>query len=197
MNRKDPQGTEMTQFSVLLKRMRGGDREAAGQATAQVYEELYRIAMRQMKQEKPGHVLQATALIHEAYLRLMGNVAMDISDRQHFLAVASEQMRHILVDYARSAKTLKRGGAAITVGLDDVQIGAKEPSVDVLALDEGIEDLRRLDPRPAQIVVWIYFGGYTEKEVATALGVSLKTVRKEWEFARSWLYDRLAAVPVA
>jgi len=197
MNQKDPPGTEMTQFSVLLKRMRGGDREAAGQAIAQVYEELYRIAMRQMKQEKPGHVLQATALIHEAYLRLMGNVAMDISDRQHFLAVASEQMRHILVDYARSAKTLKRGGAAITVGLDDVQIGAKEPSVDVLALDEGIEDLRRLDPRPAQIVVWIYFGGYTEKEVATALGVSLKTVRKEWEFARSWLYDRLAAVPVA
>ena len=197
MSQENHQNSELTQFSALLKRMREGDREAAGQAISLVYKELHNIAVRQMKHESPGHVLQATALIHEAYLRLMGNGAIDISSRRHFLAVASEQMRHILVDCARSANALKRGGGAITVGLDDVQIGAKEPSVDVLALDEAINELQRLDPRPAQVAVWMYFGGYTEKEVAAALEVSLKTVRKEWDFARSWLYDRLATVPVA
>jgi len=187
--------TESTQFSVLLKRMEQGDRQAAGEAVTFLYDELHRIAGERMRREWPGHVLQTTALINEAYLRLVGAGPLEIRSRRHFIALASEQMRRVLVDYARTTKALKRGGAALRVGLDEVRVGGEERSVDVLALDEALDHLRRLDPRAADVVIYRYFGGYTEDEVAEALAVSLITVRRDWDFARSWLYDRMSAGP--
>jgi RNA polymerase sigma factor (TIGR02999 family) len=186
---------ESSQFSVLLKRMGQGDRDAAGEAFTFLYDELHRIAGERMRREWPGHVLQTTALINEAYLRLVGAGPLEIHSRRHFIALASEQMRRVLVDYARGIKALKRGGAAIRVGLDEVQVGGQERSVDVLALDEALDHLHVLDPRAADVVMYRYFGGYTEEEVAEALAVSLITVRRDWEFARSWLYDRMSTGP--
>ena len=181
-----------SRLTVLLNLMQRGDSDAAERAVRLVYGELHRIAANRLAHERPGHSLQATALINEAYLRLMGADPLPISSRRHFLALASEQMRRILVDHARSEHAGKRGGDAVRVCLDDVQIGAAEQSVDVLSLNEALNDLQQLDPRAAQVVVFRYFGGHTEAEVAELLDVSLITVRRDWEFARSWLYNRLS-----
>jgi RNA polymerase sigma factor (TIGR02999 family) len=189
----EPPQAESSQFSSLLKRMGQGDRDAAGEAVSFLYDELHRIAGERMRREWPGHVLQTTALINEAYLRLVGAGPLEIRSRRHFIALASEQMRRVLVDYARGIKAVKRGGAAIKVALDDAHVGVEERSVDVVALDEALDQLHHLDPRAADIVMYRYFGGYTEDEVAEALAVSLITVRRDWEFARSWLYDRMSA----
>lgn len=178
-------------LTILLNRMQHGDQTAAEQAVGMVYGELRRIAANRMARERPGQVLQTTALIHEAYLRLMGAGALPISNRNHFLALASEQMRRILVDHARTEKARKRGGNAIRVALEDNDVAAAEKSIDVLSLDESLDDLQTLDPRAAQVVSLRYFGGHTEQEIAEILSVSLITVRRDWEFARSWLYKRM------
>ena len=177
--------------TALLNRMRSGDREAGDQVAGLVYEELHRIAAREMRHEREGHTLQTTALVHEAYMRLAGSESLEIQNRGHFFAVASRQMRRILVDHARSSGAQRRGGAAIKVDLDQLQIAAAERSIDVILLDESLRELERLEPRAAKVVELRYFGGYTDKEVVEALGVSLATVRREWEFARSWLFDRM------
>jgi len=148
-----------SRLTVLLNLMQRGDSDAAERAVRLVYGELHRIAANRLAHERPGHSLQATALINEAYLRLMGADPLPISSRRHFLALASEQMRRILVDHARSEHAGKRGGDAVRVCLDDVQIGAAEQSVDVLSLNEALNDLQQLDPRAAQVVVFRYFGG--------------------------------------
>jgi RNA polymerase sigma factor (TIGR02999 family) len=171
--------------------MRGGDREAGDRVAGLVYEELHRIASREMRHEREGHTLQTTALVHEAYMRLAGAQALEIQNRGHFFAVASQQMRRILVDHARSSGAQRRGGAAIRVDLDKLQLAAAERSIDVILLDESLRELERLEPRAAKVVELRYFGGYTDKEVVEALGVSLATVRREWEFARSWLFDKM------
>jgi len=177
--------------TALLNRMRSGDREAGDQVAGLVYEELHRIAAREMRHEREGHTLQTTALVHEAYMRLAGSESLEIQNRGHFFAVASRQMRRILVDHARSSGAQRRGGAAIKVDLDQLQIAAAERSIDVILLDESLRELERLEPRAAKVVELRYFGGYTDKEVVEALGVSLATVRREWEFARSWLFDKM------
>jgi RNA polymerase sigma factor (TIGR02999 family) len=177
--------------TALLNRMRSGDREAGDEVAGLVYEELHRIAAREMRHEREGHTLQTTALVHEAYMRLAGSESLEIQNRGHFFAVASRQMRRILVDHARSSGAQRRGGAAIKVDLDQLQIAAAERSIDVILLDESLRELERLEPRAAKVVELRYFGGYTDKEVVEALGVSLATVRREWEFARSWLFDRM------
>src|SRR5580692_6133239 len=171
--------------------MRQGDPSAANKAVAVVYDELHRIAEREMRREQPGHALQATALINEVYVRLITAGSLEIQNRGHFFAVASQQMRRILVDHARSSGAQRRGGAAVKVDLDQLQIAAAERSIDVILLDESLRELERLDPRAAKVVELRYFGGYTDKEVVEALGVSLATVRREWEFARSWLFDKM------
>jgi len=184
-------GADPSRLTALLNRMHQGDRDAAERAMGLVYEELHRIAVNRFAHENAGHLLQATALINEAYLRLMGAGPLTISNRNHFFALASEQMRRVLVDHARSELAGKRGGDAVRVNLDDVQIGAGEQTVDVLSLDEALSHLQQLDPRTAEVVILRYFGGHTEREVAEILDVSLITVRRDWEFARSWLHNHL------
>jgi RNA polymerase sigma factor (TIGR02999 family) len=186
-----PAQAQPSNLTLLLNRMQKGDPEAGEQAASLVYEELHRIASRLMHRERAGHILQTTALIHEAYLRLAGAQSLEIQNRGHFFAVASQQMRRILVDYARSAAAERRGGGAEKIDLDRVHLGGGEPNVNVLLLDESLQELERLDLRAAKVVELRYFGGYTDKEVVEALGVPLATVRRDWEFARSWLFDRM------
>lgn len=183
---------EQPDVTLLLKRMGQGDREAGDQAIELVYTELHRIASREMRREQPGHTLQTTALVNEAYLRLVGGAPLEIQNRGHFFAIASQQMRRILVDHARSAMAQRRGGGAVRVELEKVGIGVEEQSLeDLLGLDEALTELERIEPRAAQIVVLRYFGGHTDKELVDMLGLSLATVRRDWEFARAWLFDRM------
>lgn len=186
-----PEQAQPSNLTLLLNRMQKGDPEAGEQAASLVYEELHRIASRLMRRERAGHILQTTALIHEVYLRLAGAQSLEIRNRAHFFAVASRQMRRILVDHARSAGAERHGGGAERIELDRVHFGGGEPSVNLLLLDESLQELERLDLRPAKVVELRYFGGYTDKEAAEALGVSLATVRRDWEFARSWLFNRM------
>jgi len=176
---------------VLLNRMSHGDREAGEAAVDLVYSELHRIAAGQMRRERPGHTLQTTALVHEAYVRLIGAESFEVQNRGHFFAVASQQMRRVLVDHARAQQAQRRGAGAVQVALENVQPGTEPPGIDVLLLDESLTELERLEPRAARVVELRYFGGYTDKEVVEALGVALATVRRDWEFARSWLFDRM------
>jgi RNA polymerase sigma factor (TIGR02999 family) len=178
-------------LTVLLQRMHRGDREAGEKAATLVYDQLHRIASRELRGEHPGHLLQTTALIHEAYLRLTGSEKVAIESRQHFFAIASQQMRRILIEHARADHAQKRGGGAVYVGLDDVQAGVEPRGIDLLLLDEALRELQQFDPRAAQVIEMRYFGGYTDSEVAQALDTSLATVRRDWEFARSWLFDRM------
>ena len=178
-------------LTYLLNRMQSGDKDAGDQAVTLVYDELHRIAARQMQGERGGGDLQTTALIHEAYARLVGGEPIEIQSRGHFFAIASQQMRRVLVDAARSERAQKRGGLALKVPLDEVRIAAGSRGEDMLALDEALRELELIDPRAAKVVELRYFGGYTDKEVVETLGVALSTVRRDWEFARSWLFDQM------
>lgn len=183
--------SEAHDLTLLLNRMRQGDSEAGNQAVALVYQELHRIASREMRREREGHLLQTTALVNEAYLRLLGSQSIAIQDRGHFFALASKQMRRILIDHARSEGAERRGGHAVRLDIDRTPLPSGSQSIDVLLLNESLEELERLDPRAAQIVELRYFGGYTDQEVVEAVGASLSTVRRDWEFARTWLFDRM------
>lgn len=187
----EPGKADPSNLTLLLKGMQRGDHDAAEKAVALVYGELHRIASRELRSERPGHVLQTTALIHEAYARFVESEPFEIQSRIHFFAIASQQMRRILVDYARLRNTQKRGGGAVTVGLEGVQVGLDPRGVDLLSLDEALRELQEIDPRAAKVVELRFFGGYTDHEVVEALGVSLATVRRDWEYARSWLFDRM------
>jgi RNA polymerase sigma factor (TIGR02999 family) len=178
-------------LTLLLTKMQHGDPQAGDKAIALVYSELHRIASRELRSEKPGHLLQTTALIHEAYTRLIGSEGLEIQNRKHFFAVASAQMRRILVDYARAAHAQKRGGRAEKVSLDEVQAGIDPRGVDLVALDESLQNLERVDPRAGHVVELRFFGGYTDAEIAQALDISVPTVRRDWDFARTWLFDRM------
>ena len=186
-----PGGAQPAQLTSLLNLMRKGDRNAGEQAVELVYRELHRIASGQMRRERPGHTLQTTALVNEAYMRLIGAGSLEIQNRGHFFAVASQQMRRILVDHARATGAQRRGGGAAKIDIDQIQVAVGEQGIAVLALDEALHELERLDPRAARVVELRYFGGYTDKEVVEALEVSLATVRRDWEFARSWLFDHM------
>jgi RNA polymerase sigma-70 factor (ECF subfamily) len=178
-------------ITTLLNRMRAGDRSAGDEVASLVYGELRQIASRQMRSERQGHLLQTTDLVHEAYLKLVGAQSLEIRDRGHFFAIASQQMRRILVDHARADGALRRGGGALRVDLEGLQIAVAETSIDVLLLDESLREFERLDPRAAKVVELRFFGGYTESEVVDALHVSPATVQRDWEFARCWLFDRM------
>lgn len=182
---------EKTDLTLLLTQMQHGDGQAGERAIALVYSELHRIASRELRSERPGHLLQTTALIHEAYTRLIGSQGLEIQNRLHFFAVASQQMRRVLVDHARANNAQKRGGGAAKVALDHVQAGIDPRSIDLVALDESLSELERIDPRAARVVEMRFFGGYTDQEIGEALGISVPTLRRDWEFARSWLFDRM------
>jgi len=156
-----------------------------------VYEELRRIARRQLRSERTGHTLTTTALVHESYLKLAEQTRSVFRDRTHFLAVASQAMRRILIDYARGHRAARRGGDQERVDLDDAALAAVEQSESLIALHEALERLEQLDPRQARVVECRFFGGMTEQETANALGVTERTVRRDWIKAKLWLYAEL------
>jgi RNA polymerase sigma factor (TIGR02999 family) len=174
----------------LLRLWRAGDAEAVRRLLPLVYEELRRVAQRHLRKERPDHTLQTTALINEAYLRLMNQGAADIRDRCHFVALTSHLMRQILVDHARARLAKKRdGGCRITLA-DDI-VAAEPGEIDVLAVDDALSRLAALDPQQARVVELRYFGGLSIRETSQALGVSEATVKRDWATARAWLHREI------
>jgi len=175
----------------LLQRWSQGDRSALDELTPLVYGELRRMAHRYIAQQSPGHTLQTTALIHEAYMRLVGQSEKHWENRSHFFGVAAQAMRHILVDYARARCRDKRGGGARAVSLDEALTLGPEYSRELVALDEALTDLAKLDARKSRVVELRFFGGLTEPEIAAVLKVSQRTVNGDWRLARAWLLRQL------
>jgi RNA polymerase sigma-70 factor, ECF subfamily len=180
--------SEMPTLSVtrLLEDARRGDTAAVEQLLPLLYGELHQIAARHMRRERADHTLQPTALLHEAFLRLLGGTRAPFEDRTHFLRVASQAMRRVLVDHARARNAAKRG-AALRVTLDESMAGAENAVVDMLVLDDALSRLATAEPRWAQVVELRYFGGLEIPEVADALGISTATVKRDWRFAKAWL----------
>lgn len=179
----------------LLADWQRGDQSAFEQLVPLVYEELRRVARARLRDERDGHTLQTTALVHEAYLRLVSLDRMTLRDRGHFFAMAARLMREILVDHARRKNAGKRGGAVIaTVTLGDVDPAAPETSIDLLALDEAMAELSRLESRLSQVVELRFFGGLSIAETADALAVSPATVERDWVMAKAWLHQRLSGM---
>jgi len=177
----------------LLRAWREGDRGAVDRLLPLVYEELRRLSRRYLRQERVGHTLQSAALVHEAYLRLVGKDHPQMRDRMHFFAVAAQQMRRVLVDHARAHASAKRGGDVDKVPLEESFVYSQEKAGELLALDEALEALAGFDARKARIVELRYFGGLTLKEAADVLGLSTATVNNETRMARAWLHRRLSA----
>jgi RNA polymerase sigma factor (TIGR02999 family) len=178
----------------LLRRWHEGDREALERLMPLVYQELHRIASRYLRHERPGHTLQSTALVHEAYVKLVDQRRVDWQNRAQFFGLAAQAMRRILVDHARARSREKRGSGAPLVALDAVQPVAAEADVhpaDAIALDRALEKLETFDPGQARIVELRFFGGLTVEETADILGTSPSTVKREWTLARAWLYREL------
>jgi RNA polymerase sigma factor (TIGR02999 family) len=181
--------------SGLLRAWGRGDDQARDDLLPLVYRELRRRAAGYLRQERPDHTLQPTALVHEAYLRLVGPQRVAWQNRAHFFGVAAQMMRRILVDHARARRAAKRPGAGLKVTFDE-RIGATQPRhCDLLALDEALTALTTVDPKLGKIVELRYFGGLSEQEVAEVLTISRATVTREWQTARTWLYRRMAAEP--
>lgn len=177
----------------LLKNLRAGDREGESQLISLVYRELHAIAESVMRSERGDHTLQPTALLHEAYLRLLSGQKQDWQDRAHFFAVASRIMRQILVDYARAFRAAKRGGKLRRVDLEEPP-ELNEGNYEVmLFMDQALDRLASWDPRQSRVVELRFFVGLSEKEIAEVLEISPRTVRREWQIARAWLYSELKA----
>jgi len=178
-------------FTALLIEYRNGNQEAGRQLVGVVYQELRRLAQYYLKQERPDHTLQATALVHETYMQLFGDGVCDWRDRAHFFNVAAQQMRHLLVDHARAARAEKRYGGKLKLSLEALTGVAEERDEDLIALDEALERLEALYPRASRAVELRFFGGLTEKETAEVLGISIATLKRDWDFARAWLYGQI------
>ena len=175
----------------LLTRWSGGDDAALAELTPLVYEELRRLAHHHMGGQRPNHTLQTTALVNEAYLRLADQTNPNWQSRAHFFAVAARAMRQILVSYARSQRAHKRGAGAVRIELDEAAIISPEQSKEIVDLHEALERLATLDSRKAQVVELKYYGGLNYDEMAEVLKISRVTVRRDWEFAKLWLYTEL------
>ena len=175
----------------LLRDWRGGSQEALDLLLPLVYSELRHVAAARLRQEPAGHTLQATALVHEAYVRLVDLDQLTLTDRTHFFAMAARLMRQILVDHARRKRSDKRGGGATLLTLDGVAAAASPPAVDVLDLDTALEELTTVDERLARVVELKFFVGLTLAETADALHVSHATVERDWAMAKAWLQRRL------
>ena len=185
-----PSELNTNDINRLLRAWSGGDQSALNRLTPIVYEELRRLAHHYMERERAGHTLQTTALVNEAYMRLVDYKRMQWQDRAHFFAVAAQVMRRILVDHARS-HNLKRGAGVQHVALDDVAVVSADRTGDLVALDDAMNALARLDPRKVQIIEMRFFGGLSVEETAEVLKVSPATVRRDWSIAKFWLYREL------
>lgn len=186
--------TEAGEVTVLLKQLAGGDRQALGELVPLVYEQLRVIARRQMANEPAGHTLDATAVIHEAYLRIAELDRIQWVDRAHFFAVASQAMRRVLVNHALSRKAQKRGGDRhrVDVELDELPDMDAVDALQVVALDEALERLATVDERQVRVVECRFFGAMSIEETAAALDVSVATVKRDWAMARAWLNRELS-----
>ena len=188
--------TQPAAVTILLRNWRQGDESALDQVAGIVDRELRRLAASYLRRERPGHILQPTALVNEAFLRLMGQGArQDWESRSHFIAIAALHMRQILVDYARRQRAAKRGDGATMIALDDSRASTDPGSVDLLALNEALERLAAVDQRKARAMEMKFFGGLEMAEIASVLKISLKTVEKDVRLGAAWLRSALSASP--
>jgi RNA polymerase sigma-70 factor (ECF subfamily) len=187
MTRSSPQ-----EVSLMLRAWRSGDKSALDELMPLVYNELRRLAHRYMNKEKAGHTLQTTALVNEAYLRIVGLERIEWQDRAHFFAISANLMRRILVDFARSRGYQKRGRDLKKISLDESILVSPEPGAEVIRIDEALSALAEFDARKARVVELRFFGGMTEDEAAEVLHVSRETVKRDWRLARNWLLCELS-----
>lgn len=184
-------GSRPNSVTDLLIRLRDGETAAVSNLLPHVYAELKAIAQRQMRNERGDHTLQPTALVHEAFLRLVDQSTMDCNGRTHFLCVSAKAMRGVLVDHARARNRLKRGGGVELLSLDDSPVPVRMPLLDLVALDVALSRLAEAHPRQAEVVEMMHFGGLTIEEVAAVFEISRRTVLRDWRYARSWLMQAI------
>jgi RNA polymerase sigma-70 factor, ECF subfamily len=180
--------------TLLLQRIRQGDSQAESELLPLVYDQLHRVAVRQFRSERPGHTLQPTVLISELYLRVIRDTSIDWQSRAHLYAVAVTTMRRVLVDHARAANAARRPKPGLRVVLDEALAYSDERAEEVLAVDEALQQLASWDARQARIVEMRFFGGLSAGEIANVLGVSERTVKRDWQLARAWLASRLSRI---
>jgi RNA polymerase sigma factor (TIGR02999 family) len=181
----------MSDVTQVLQAIRSGDGRASEELLPLVYAELRQLATARMHQEAAGQTLQATALVHEAWLRMVGDGNRTWQNRAHFFGAAAEAMRRILVENARRKSRLKRGGGQIRLSIDDLDVAATTPDDKILLMDDALEQLRTQDLEKARIVVMKFFGGLTNREVAENLSVTERTVERQWAYAKAWLFQRI------
>ena len=184
-------GPPQHEITQLLRAWSKGQKTAPEKLMPLVYDELHRLASIQMSRERPDHTLQSTALVHEAYLKLIDSSAVDWNDRVHFFALSSKVMRRILVDWARSHRSLKRGGEYQAVQLDEALVVSPDSNQDYVGLDEALKALEVIDPRKCRVIELRIFSGLTAEETATVLNISVETVMRDWRLARNWLRREL------
>jgi len=180
-----------TPVTELLVRWRSGDADALQALMPLVYDEMRRLAHRYLRRERPGHTLQSTALVHEAFVRLTGNAPPQWEDRAHFFGIAAHLMRQILVEYARSRNAGKRGGPAIRLNIDSIAEPSARPDLDIVALDDALKDLARIDAQQSRVVELRFFSGLSIEDTAQVMGISESTVKRDWNTARVWLFREL------
>ncbi len=190
MSAAEPPDGEITR---LLRRLSSGDPSAEKSLIEIVYPDLRRLAGAYLRRERPDHTLQPTALVNEAYMKLMGGAGVDFQDRSHFFRVAATLMRRILVDYARGKRADKRGGDARRIPFEEIFAGDSVPYDLILDVDRALGKLHEMDSRQAQVVEMRFFGGLSEDEIASALGITSRTVRRDWIVAKAWLHSEVAA----
>jgi RNA polymerase sigma factor (TIGR02999 family) len=183
--------SENADVTELLLAYRDGDRQAFDQLLPLVYDDLRRIARRHLRRSRPGHTLDTTGLVHESYLKMVDQARVDWQDRAHFLAVSARAMRQVLIDYARRRSAAKRGGGVRPATLDEGRVAVEEQAEWLLALDQALARLGERNERLARVVECRFFAGLSEEETAAALGVSLRTVQRDWMRARAWLQEEL------
>ncbi|HWS55486.1 MAG TPA: sigma-70 family RNA polymerase sigma factor [Pyrinomonadaceae bacterium] len=183
---------EPQRLTQLLVAWSDGDQQALNELFPLVYDELRQLARRHMRRERRGHTLRTTALVNDAYLRLVDQRQVRWQNRAHFFAIAAQMMRRILVDHARAKHYEKRGGGAAHVPLEEAAVVAEGKAGEILALDEALKSLAEIDPRRARVVELRYFGGLSNEEIAEVLKVSTNTVTRDWNMARAWLYHELS-----
>jgi RNA polymerase sigma factor (TIGR02999 family) len=183
--------SERSQITQMLLDWSDGNQSVLERLTPVVYGELHRLAHRYMNRERAGHTLQTSALVNEAFMRIVDQKNVTWNNRAHFFAIAAQIMRRILVDYARSHLYAKRGAGAIHVSLDHAQLVSNEPTAEVTALDEALTKLESIDPQQARVVELKFFGGLTIKETAEVMKISMDMVKREWSTARAWLYREM------
>ncbi len=190
MSENRPRNDETQEITELLAALSKGNRDATEKLIPLVYSELRKLAGSYLKNEREGHTLQPTALVHEAFLKLIDQ-NVEWESRSHFFAMAAKLMRRILVDYARSHKAEKRGGDEPKISLDEAFVFVRERPAEMIALDEALENLAKVDARKSQVVELKFFGGLNNEEIATVLGVHSNTVLRDWSLARAWLKTQL------